>query len=444
MAERGRSPWLSERAFTALFFVLVAAVLLFSDKGQIAGDGEVRWRALVALMDEGRLTPEGYTLEMPLAATPLWAAGSAAARAQGLTGKGRLEEIEHAVQRFNKLVAFALAIWLYRRLRRDSFSPGGAAAGVLGLLFLSILIPNAKDFYSECLWTLFACVALGLIVREGRTRLENFGLAAATALAVPLNPVLGPVFVLTALAAARFATPAERRTAWGGAALAAAGSSLGACFALLENVARRGSALDFGYAGTGFTTPLLTGLAGQLVSPARGAVFYLPAFFLGLFLLAARRVDGETRRFVRAATVFGALLVFAYAKWEAWHGGTYWGPRFLLPLSVLGAVFLALAWRAFPSRVARAGLAAVALASFAAHKAGVAIGVTPFLSCRGEGCYWDWARLPFASWLSRADLAAMADDRSTAVELATLALFAALRARGPGRRAPSPPEPARR
>lgn len=432
------------RFFAALVFILVAAVLLFSDKGQISGDGGVRWRTLAALMDGHRLTPDRYTLEMPLASTPLWAAGSAAARAQGLTGARRLEVIEHAVQRFNKLVAFALAIWLYRRLRRDGFSPRGAAVGLFGLLFLSLLIPNAKDFYSECLWTLLVCIALGLLVGEGRTRGEAFALTAVAALAVPLNPVLGPVLVLAALVAALSATPAERPDAWGGVFLAAAGSGLGVCLALVENLARRGSALDFGYAGSGFTTPLLEGLAGQVVSPARGAVFYLPAFFLGPLLLTARRVDGETRRFVRAATLFGAFLVLAYAKWEAWHGSVYWGPRFLLPLSVVGVVFFALAWRAFPSGAARAGLAAVALASFAAHKAGVAIGVIPFLSCPGEECYWDWARLPLASWLSRADLAAMANHRSTAVELAALALFAMLMARGRGRRASALPAPERR
>ena len=122
----------------------------------------------------------------------------------------------------------------------------------------------------------------------------------------------------------------------------------------------------------------------------------------------------------------------------------YWGPRFLLPLSVLGAAFLALAWRAFPSRAARAGLVAVAFLSFAAHKAGVSIGVTPFMSCPGEECYWDWARLPLASWVSQPDFSEMLFHRSTAVELGAIALFAALTARGPRRRARCRPEPARR
>jgi hypothetical protein len=444
VAERGRRQWLTERAFTALFFVLVAAVLLLSDKGQIGGDGEVRWRTLVALMEDGRVTSDRYTLEMPLAATPLWVSGSVAASVEGLTGPARLAVVEHFVQRFNKLVAFAVAAWLYRKLRRDRLLPQGAAGGVLGLLFLSLLIPNAKDFYSECLWTFLVCIALDLFVRESRTRAEGFGLAIATALAVPLNPVLAPVLLLTAVAVAIFATPMERHAAWRGGFLAAAGAGFGVCLALAENLARRGSALDFGYANAGFTTPLLRGLAGQLVSPARGAVFYLPAFFLGSLLLGARRLEGEMRRFVLVASLFGVFLILAYAKWQAWHGGLYWGPRFLLPLSVLGAVFLALAWRAFPSGAARAGLSAVAFVSFASYKAGVAIGLTPFMSCPGEECYWDWARLPLASWVSRPDFSEMLSHRSTAVELGAIALFAALTARDLRRRGRSQPEPARR
>ena len=252
MAERGRKQGPSERAFTALFFVLVAAVLLFSDKGQIAGDGEVRWRTLVALMENGRVTPDRYTLEMPLAATPLWAAGSVAASAEGLTGRARFAVVQHFVQRFNKLVAFALAAWLYRELRRHRFLPQDAARGVLGLLFLTLLIPNAKDFYSECLWTLLVCVALGLLVREGRTRAEGLGLAIAVALAVPLSPVLAPVLVVTAVAAALFATPMDRHAAWGGAFLAAAGAGFGVCLGLAENFARRGSASRFRLCGSRF------------------------------------------------------------------------------------------------------------------------------------------------------------------------------------------------
>jgi hypothetical protein len=230
--------------------------------------------------------------------------------------------------------------------------------------------------------------------------------------------------------------------------LTASGVVLGLGLAFSENFLRRGALLDFDYAGEGFTAPFFEGFIGQLFSPARGALFYLPLFFVG-FVLAARRGRPDVRRFAFAGTGFGVLLVLAYAKWHAWHGMTYWGPRFLLPLSVFGAAFFALAWREFSGPAARAALVALVALSYAAYKVGVGVGVVPLRACllpdaARLSCYWDRARLPLASWLSARDLASMFSHRSTAVELATLALFGALMARGRGRRASSQPEPERR
>ncbi len=428
------------RTFVALFFLLVLAALLFSDKGQIAGDGEVRWRALVALMDEGRLTSERYSLEMPLAAAPLWVAGAAAARAEGETGAARLDTIRRVVQRVNKLVALAIAVWLFRRLRRLGLDEFAAAGGALILLFASLLIPHSKDFYSEGLWTLLTCVALGLLADgAARTRRGDAVLVGTVTLAIPLNPLLALVFCLTASALWLASIPSKDNSAAHGAGIVLVGCAFGASMALLENLVRRGAALDFGYAGEGFTAPLLEGVLGQLFSPARGAIFYLPLFFVGVFLLG-RRVRAEVRRLALSGTIFAVLLVLAYAKWHAWHGATYWGPRFLLPLAVLGAAFWALAWREFPGRFARFGLVALLALSFAAYKDGVGVGVTPSLACvlPGDGCYWDWARLPVASWISPVERASMLSHRSTAVEAGTLVLFGALVAlmvRGRRRRA---------
>jgi hypothetical protein len=440
------------RTFVALFFLLVLAALAFSDKGQIAGDGVVRWRALVALMDEHRLTPDRYTLEMPLAAIPLWAAGDAAARAGGEAGPARLETIGHVVQRFNKVVAFAIAVWLFGRLRRLGLGERGAAGGVLCLLFASLLIPHSKDFYSEGLWTLFACVALGLLADgAARTRGGDALLLVSTALAIPLNPLLFPVIVVTSASLYFLEGEEGRAAARRGAGLSFVGSALGASLAFAENLLRRGAFLDFGYAGEGFTAAFIGGFFGQLFSPARGALFYLPLFFVG-FVLAARGSTPGVRRFALAGTAFGVLLVLAYAKWHAWHGMTYWGPRFLLPLSIFGVAFFALAWREFSGPAARAALVALLVLSYAAYKVGVGVGVVPLRACllpdaARLSCYWDRARLPLAAWLLPGDLASMLSHRSTAVEVGTLVLFAALglvTGRGRSRPAISPPGPAPR
>ncbi len=440
------------RTFVALFFLLVLAALLFSDKGQIAGDGEVRWGALVALMDEGRHTPDRYTLEMPIAAAPLWAAGAAAARVEGATGAARLDTIRRVVQRFNKLVAFAIAVWLFRRLRGLGLDEFAAAGSVLILLFASLLVPHSKDFYSESLWTLLACVALGQLADgPARTRAGDAALAVAAALAIPLNPLLCPVIFVTSAMLFFLEGEEGRSAARRGAVLASAGAALGLGLALSENLLRRGALLDFGYAGEGFTAPFFEGLFGQLFSPARGALFYLPLFFVGILLLG-RRARPDVRRFTLAGATFGVLLVLAYAKWHAWHGMTYWGPRFLLPLSIFGAAFVALAWRESPRPSWRTALVLLVAISYAAYKVGVGVGVVPLRACllpdpARLSCYWDWARLPLASWLSPGDLASMLSHRSTAVEAGTLVLFAvlvALTGRGRSRRAIFPQGPAPR
>ncbi len=442
------------RAFTALVFVLVALVLLFSDKGQISGDGEVRWNALVALLDEGRVTRDRYSLEMPLAASPLYVIGAAAARVEGVTGAERLATIHRVVQRFNKLVAFAIAVWLFRRLRRLGLGKRASAGGVLALLFASLLVPHSKDFYSEPLWTLLALVAIGLLAEgPARTRHGDVALVASVTLAIPLDPLLFPVIVVTSATLFFLEGEEGRAAALRGALLASTGAVLGLALSFMENSFRRGAPLDFGYANEGFTAPFFEGLFGQLFSPARGALFYLPLFFVGV-PLAFRGATPAIRRFCRAGTIFGALLVLAYAKWHAWHGMTYWGPRFLLPLSVLGAAFLALAWA--PARragaLATGALVLLAALSFAAYKAGVGIGVTPLRNCLLEdparlACYWDPARVPLSSWRAPAERASMLSHRSTAVEAAALALFgalAAVTARGRRRRASGPSGPGSR
>jgi hypothetical protein len=403
-------------------------------------------------MDEGRLTPDRYSLEMPLLAAPLWVAGDAAARAGGEAGPARLETIGRVVQRFNKVVAFAIAVWLFRRLRRFGLGPIGAAGGVLVLLFASLLIPHSKDFYSEPLWTLFACVALGLLAEgPARTRRGDVVLAAATALAIPLNPLLFPVIVVTGVTLLFLEGEEGRPDALRGLACAAGGAALGLGLSFVENFLRRGALLDFGYTGEGFTAPFFEGLFGQLLSPARGVVFYAPLSFAGFFLLS-RRVRADVRRFALTGIVFCIFLVLAYAKWHAWHGMTYWGPRFLLPLSIFGAAFVALAWREFPRPAARTSFVFLVALSYAAYKVGVGVGVGPLRACllpdaARLSCYWDWARLPLASWLSPGDLASMLSHRSTAVEAGTLVLFTALvvlTGRGRSRRGISPQGPAPR
>ncbi len=437
---------LGTRTFTGLFFGLVGAILLFSDKGQVSGDGRVRFNALAALVDEGRLTPDRYSLVQPVTAVPLYLAGAGVYTAihgdlrrhdPERFAKGRRVAAEKVVGRFGKLVALGLCGLVFAVLRRlFGFSPAEAGAGVLIVLFGSILLPHVRDFYGEPLWTLLSLAALGLIATSSgidwgavpwRRKATLF---AALALPVPLDPLLAPVLAgVTAIDAA--GAPGRRlpRFLFSAVALAA-----GLTLAFGENLFRRGAPLDFGYGGEGFSGSLIGGLAGQLVSPARGIVFFCPAALLLPILACRRSLPVPARTWFRLGAFFSLFLLLGYAKWVAWHGCMYWGPRFLLPISVLGAVVLAVFLREARAKRSARGVAAgvlLFLLSFFVYKSGVAIGMRDLAPCLlpdpwREACFWEWRTLPFHAAASARDLAEMAFHRSTAVEGGAALLFLVL------------------
>ncbi len=100
----------------------------------------------------------------------------------------------------------------------------------------------------------------------------------------------------------------------------------------LANFVRFGSVLETGYGAeaSSFDAPLLEGLAGQLVSPGKGLLWFCPAVLLGL---AGFRGLWRRSPWVAGTILSGSvLLLLATSKYYQWHGGGCWGPRFLVPL----------------------------------------------------------------------------------------------------------------
>jgi hypothetical protein len=104
--------------------------------------------------------------------------------------------------------------------------------------------------------------------------------------------------------------------------------------------ARFGSPLLTGYARwEGFSTPVWVGFTGFLFSPGKSIFVYTPIF---LFL------PFWAPRFVRCFPAFGALLgalvvlhLVLFGAWWVWWGAWAWGPRFIVPILPLVALFLA-------------------------------------------------------------------------------------------------------
>lgn len=117
-----------------------------------------------------------------------------------------------------------------------------------------------------------------------------------------------------------------------------AGWGGGVALTVLVNALRFGSALNFGYGGEGWTTFLPIGLAGSLVSPARGLLWSFPAIVL---LLPGVRAlwRNQQQQAVVALMGLAVLELLNVSLWWVWWGGWDWGLRLFVPaLPVLAVV----------------------------------------------------------------------------------------------------------
>ena len=86
-----------------------------------------------------------------------------------------------------------------------------------------------------------------------------------------------------------------------------------------------------GYVGEQFSTPLLVGLHGLLLSGGKSVVLFSPPLLLALAALPRFRRE---RRQAEDAVLFVAVFLtqlLLYARWWDWSGDDAWGPRFLVP-----------------------------------------------------------------------------------------------------------------
>jgi hypothetical protein len=155
-----------------------------------------------------------------------------------------------------------------------------------------------------------------------------------------------------------------------GLALALAGHAL-------YDMARFGTPFETGYGAqatpSAYSTPLLVGLYGLLLSSGKGIAWFAP----GVWLLPAgrtamRQAGSATARVAAAVMLACVIALLLYAPFEHWAGDGSFGPRYLVPL--LPLVFLPVAFalnRAAGSRRALAVL--LATAGLAVQIGGVAI-----------------------------------------------------------------------
>jgi hypothetical protein len=238
-----------------------------------------------------------------------------------LTGRVDLVEAAAAAS-IMPLVGGALAAALFVLGRRLGAPRAAAALVGSGIVLGTYLLPYGRDFFTEPL------VALGLVVMVERAlagrELQAGAALALAVLARPQSAAFAPLLLCFVLFARGGGIAAVVRTL--------PPLVLVAIVTVAYNLYRFHDALQFGYklpVDPGFTTPLLEGAGGLLLSPEKSVVLFAPAIVLVPFALVAlwRRRPALV---VLLVALFAATFVLA-ATWWSWEGGWSWGPRLLIP-----------------------------------------------------------------------------------------------------------------
>lgn len=306
-----------ETGLIALGLIVLLTTLTYS----MHGDGNGRYTELTHLLHGQGAAHGRYSLIGPLFSTPLYLIGSLFGDPRGWT------------DRYDWLL-FAAGIggaWLALRNRMDR----RLLRTFFLLLIAGSMFPyHLTSYYGE----VFTAVGVGLgllFVACGPSRLGWVLIVLGTANTPAALPALALVVGKRIM---------ETRTLRPLLALVAA-----TALVLMNNWIQWGGPLSTGY-GTdpGWTTPILLGLLAILFSFGKGVIFYLPGAFLPVrrALLTGGIQRGKDLFAAHMSwLLFGAGLVFVYARWWAWYGGWYWGPRFFLILSLPAALALAVRLR---------------------------------------------------------------------------------------------------
>lgn len=382
--------------------VALAAFLLFAftGGGRISGSDEVTMFELSrAMLHGGIAVPEGATLAGPdgnfyskntagqaVLALPLVAIGEAASKAAGFREAKAVLASRFVASFLNAFVTAVLLGAFYAFARRLGVRTREALAATAMLGFTTPLWVYSKSFMAEPL------EALGLLLTLGNAALAGAGgaqrlpdetrrtwfAALGAFLAVSAKASMLPL-VLLSLGALGF----KRGQRWFVPLLGVAAAIGGHLF---YNFARFHDALQSGYgaqqSAAAFSTPLLVGLYGLLLSSGKGLLWFAPATWLAFAGFAemtrSRQHSGEprhgwpARRAAWAALATWAVALVQFGTFQHWGGDGSWGPRYLVPL--LPSAFLAVAFALESATRARKRLAwALGFAGLVATLGGVGI-----------------------------------------------------------------------
>lgn len=214
--------------------------------------------------------------------------------------------------------------------------------------FGSLIWPFAHISFDVTFAATFVLLAVWGIARLDRPKLQHrWAIIASLALAWAIMIRVDAVVIAGALSVAvgYRAWRAQREGAKFAGLLVAWGvpMALGVGVNLWYNAQRFGSVFESGHAGdpnTQMNGSLLSGVAGQLLSPGRGLLWFSPLVVVALF--GWRRLFLRNRLVAIASVCAFISVVFAHGKLGNWSGEDTWGPRYLVPVAALSLLPLGL------------------------------------------------------------------------------------------------------
>lgn len=300
---------------TALIIVVLLGDLLIMPHA-VYGDGSRRFAELDALLRNGQISSDKYSIIGPLFSTPLWFLGKVYRDATWWEGH------------YNVFL-FALGMLAIYWILKDRVDRGLIRKFLLILAAVSMFPIPLTTYYGEPFTALL--VGIGLLAAV-------FGPALWGWIAVAIGVANTPATLVGMGLAALARIIQRRRVRY---ALAVAGA-----FALiaLENLIRHHNLFNTRYEA-GFTLPILIGILSILFSFGKGLIFFAPGLLLPVKSRLFARDEESGRSLWRTHVlwlVFLAGMILIYASWYQWGGDWFWGPRFFLIASFPASLALAI------------------------------------------------------------------------------------------------------
>jgi len=314
---------------TGLIVVGLFAIFFLLPRDMKA-DGTTRYQALVTLLITHKVPDIKYSLIGPFFALPLvW------------IGRKLGDPVSWTLV-YNQIL-FALSLLIGYIALKDHINRALLRRFYLVLIVASMFVAHLAFFYGEVFTAL--CVGFGVLLVYLRFAASPAWLAIAVGVANTPAALGG----LALLLLKRIIDSKRLRYAL---VLLPAIALIG-----LNDWLQRGNPFDGGYANDhgfktimpysglpGFSYPFFFGVLSLTLSFGKGILFFAPGLLLPVRKTLLRWQKENQVPLYQVYTLWMAFvigLILVYARWWAWYGGVFWGPRFLLFASIPASFALA-------------------------------------------------------------------------------------------------------